>query len=117
MISWSSTLKGLRRPEQWPKAPACESVVGVAVSLGTGVTQGFPSLDLFVFSHLWEERKQVATLAGFFEQAGGMKLKSEQGLTPGHLAGRMEDPCAPASLPWGAARVALPCGFYGNGSL
>lgn len=41
-----------------------------------------------------------------------MKLKSEQGLTPGRLAGRVADPCAPASLPWGAARVALPWGFY-----
>lgn len=110
-------LEGLSRPGQWPRAPACESVVGVTVSLGTGVTQGFPSLDLLVFSHLWEERKQVATLAGFFEQVGGMKLKSEQSMTPGLLAGRVADPCAPASLPRGAAQVVLPWRFYGNGSL
>lgn len=73
MTSWSSVLGGRSSPgecrESQAGVPACESVV--TVSPGAGVTLGFLSLDLLVFSHLWGERNQVAILIGLFEQVGG----------------------------------------------
>lgn len=73
MRSWSSALGGRSSPgecrENQARFPACESVV--TVSPGAGVTLGFLSLNLLVFSHLWGERKQVATPKGLFEQVGG----------------------------------------------
>lgn len=44
-----------------PGVPACESVTGVPVLLNAGVTSGFLSPDLCVFSPLWEEMEQVGT--------------------------------------------------------
>lgn len=48
---------GQCREGSGPRGLACESVVSVTASPVAGVTLGFPSPDLLVFSPVWEERE------------------------------------------------------------